>query len=535
MKVLMMQRLISLMAILCASCGLSSASEDRRLREAIAKSQLYIDEVHVAFDVEQRRIFHSASTDVYEQSDFTGSIDFRSEVNLKFLFQGRELNNGVVVNFGTIKPNQAIPILIRFEELEFEFGLVVTTLPIVTLDAPIIVDEPKKAGELRVMSGPHGSDTGKMLVNVEIRGGSARFYPKKSYGFEVESNQVGEDKVSLLGMRTDDDWILDGAYQDRSLIRNIVSHDIYNIIQSQNLSSIELEEQIGSGTIQGRVVELILNGQYRGIYILSERLDRKLLNLEKVSVPISSEGNELWTDVDLSNPQNGSVLYKTISQAADFYPDFRNEPKPVWHLGYEQKYPDFDLLKNWEPLDQFVEFTAVSDNDRFVKDIGQYIDLNSWADYLILVRLTSASDNVTINYYLGRNRDQQFFIKPWDMDRTWGDQGRGLGDIQSCGVSLGSGNNLWNKLIAYQDTGLMDKVSSRWSELRQSVLTADSILQHFKNYISAMETSGALERNFTMWPDSGFGNSDMASLEHFEACIIKTLSQLDSEFAPSEN
>ena len=90
-------------------------------------------------------------------------------------------------------------------------------------------------------------------VAIRTRGRWSRRFPKKSYRVETRED------ASLLGLPADDDWILYAAWNDRTLIRNVLAYDT--------------ARWMGRYAARTRFVELTLNGRYRGVYVLMERLE----------------------------------------------------------------------------------------------------------------------------------------------------------------------------------------------------------------------------------------------------------------------
>ena len=115
-------------------------------------------------------------------------------------------------------------------------------------------------------------------AGIKVRGKTAASYPKKSYAIEFCDTMGEELDVSLFDMRSDGDWILDAMYIDHSRMRNRLCTDIWNAYN--RIPHISDEPEAMNGT-RGLFVEVFLNGEYNGIYCLTERIDRKQLKLKK--------------------------------------------------------------------------------------------------------------------------------------------------------------------------------------------------------------------------------------------------------------
>jgi hypothetical protein len=95
-------------------------------------------------------------------------------------------------------------------------------------------------------------------IGIEVRGRWSRRFPKKSFALEVRDASGDNPDVPLLGMPADDHWVLYAAYNDRTLIRNALAYDT--------------TRWMGRYAARTRFVELRINGDYRGVYLLMEKL-----------------------------------------------------------------------------------------------------------------------------------------------------------------------------------------------------------------------------------------------------------------------
>ena len=164
-----------------------------------------------------------------------------------------------------------------------EINLSSTTLPIVLIETSgqTIRDEPKIDATLTIINKGNGQDNTLGDANdptalnyngdiqIEIRGSSSQALPKKSYGF---TTYLGNDKqnVSLLGMPSENDWILNSLAFDPSLLRDYFSY--------------ELARALGEYASRGQYCEVLINGEYTGLYILQEKLkaDNNRININRI-------------------------------------------------------------------------------------------------------------------------------------------------------------------------------------------------------------------------------------------------------------
>jgi len=104
---------------------------------------------------------------------------------------------------------------------------------------------------------------------------SSSSYDKKSWNVHFIDEDGEELYVNLLGLRADCcKWILDAAAGDRSRLRNRVAMDVF-----ARYARLPYEtDNAGRYSSQGRYVEVWVNGEYRGLFCLTDRINRELLD-----------------------------------------------------------------------------------------------------------------------------------------------------------------------------------------------------------------------------------------------------------------
>jgi hypothetical protein len=163
-----------------------------------------------------------------------------------------------------------------------------STLPLVqiTTDTPIL-DDPRIVANMKVTNLPGGLNTlvdepneYNGQITIEIRGSSSQFFPKQSYALETQDSTGANNNVPLMGMPSENDWILHGPYSDKSLMRNAL---IY-----------EMGTAIGQYTTRRRYCELYINGDYRGVYMFMENIKRDDDRVDIATLlPTDTAGNEV--------------------------------------------------------------------------------------------------------------------------------------------------------------------------------------------------------------------------------------------------
>lgn len=447
---------------------------------------LKFDGATCAFDASSKTFYYSLSA---LEMSFQPTVEF-GEDKIELGYNNQAINNKEVHDFGTVRVNSSIAIQAKnCAGNTVEYDLVFTSLPIVqiaTKENEVILNEPKITANFQLQD-PKFAERGNTestftsFIGIETRGGSAQGFDKKSYGLELKEDDLGRDEISesLLGMRDDDDWILDAMFIDPARMRNRVSTDIW--LDFQHLYYQEKELKAESAT-EGQLVEVFVNQDYQGVYMLTERIDRKQLKIKKFKA--DKAYGYLYKAVSWS----GAVTFKN-------YTDF--DPKKATWEGWEQKFPNTEEEGIfWEPLANFTRFVTESSDAEFKANIANELRMDNAVNYYIFMNLLRGDDNTGKNLFMAKYKaSEPFFIVPWDLDATWGlfwDQSRTSPDIILS-------NHLFDRLIRTNADDFRTKLKERWQSARNGIFTKEKLLNYFQKYAQEMEESGAFERERERW------------------------------------
>lgn len=388
-----------------------------------------------------------------------------------------------------------------------------TTLPLVCIDADteqmaatFFTDKYKKHPGFFTLIDPQNRTDGlhplfAHTIGIRIRGASSSYFPKKSFSVEFRNDREEPEDIGLLNIRRDDDWILDAMYIDRARMRNRVATDIWNEINDLPYAKENTEQCNGT---HGQFVEVFVNGSYHGLYCLTDKIDRKKLNLKKTK-----------------NGKDGSavprgLLYKGRAWTeATILSGYRNEAQTntLWWEGWEQKYPDDSPQAGyWEPMKRLIDkiaYNTTPDTTVFRENVKDICYLDNVVDYIILINSLLIQDNQLKNAYISfRNiqEDPRMLLTPWDMDasfgRTW--DGQVVGDaphLWGFGGTLINQCCLFYRMIAECPDDFMPRIHERWNELKKGVLAPEAVSERLDTYARLFERSGAWRREARRWPE----------------------------------
>lgn len=339
-------------------------------------------------------------------------------------------------------------------------------------------------------------------------------------GGDTHTRKVGyniklSEKVDLFGMGESKKWVLLANYMDRSNLRNRLVAD--------------LSGRMGLRFTQSVYVNLILNGEYMGIYSLTEKVDIDLFEgdvtdfedyAEEFAKAIakkkgydkawrSAMEDELcetltWLTEKTYQAKDGTVY--TVSEYIDLselktdrgflieYDGYNDEPSffhtgkgvplKVSNLEYIKSNPTvFNALKAY-----FAEFEEALFSDDFHNSKGkhysEYVDMESFVDYFILNTLIL---NVEFGYksmYMAIGQDGKIYLGPtWDYDWSSGNRFLGAnGDYNQWYNDGRAGNNHWYRQ-AYGDPYFVDLVKERYAALDGAIEDMIASMDFYEEYL----------------------------------------------------
>lgn len=387
------------------------------------------------------------------------------------------------------------------------FQLYFTKLPLVKLEtSDTIVDEPKRIARMTYVDSTSNFTT---TIGIELRGNSALKYPKKSYDLEIRIDSLSELSADLKfgELRKDDDWILNSLYNEPLKLRSYFSTKLWLEVHKP---SYLIEKPKAKSSNDLVFAEVFLNETYEGVYLLSEPVDRKQLQLKKMKY------DTVHGELLKANSYGDASSFKKA-------PTFNNA-FPTWG-GFQMKYPYENYESHWEGIYQFVALTPTEDDEDFVSKIERHLDLDNAIDYFLFVNLLRATDNLGKNYFLARQtQDTPYFFVPWDLDGV-------LGCIQD-GKSIVTANDilsngLFDRLLASNPSNYRGRLSKRWEELRATHYSTEILLEKLTKAYSFLDQHKIYERDNLVWPNETNTEEGLTYLENW---LKKRLLFLDGFF-----
>ncbi len=334
--------------------------------------------------------------------------------------------------------------------------------------------------------------TGNMMV--ELQGYTGPFYPKKNYDFDLTDNGGIDIDTSLLGMPSENDWILKAEYLDPSLIKNAVTY--------------EMARRMGRYAPRTVFCEVLVNGEYMGVYTLTEKVkrDSNRVNISKLT-PTDISGADVTGGYIIEMNINGepgawNSTYYPINNATCNLPV---EFKHVYPKSDSINAPQHYYIKSF--VDSFENSLWNSDFQNTTTGWRRFAGEGSFVDFLIVNEFSANYDSYGRSTYLYKEKitdGGKLHIGPaWDYDRAFA-TGTQTGWVHEITHPNWPFPFWWSKFR--QDSVFMRDLFCRWHTLRTSTLSDTA----FYTYIDSISNyiHDAASRNFMRWPELGVTDYD---------------------------
>ena len=369
-------------------------------------------------------------------------------------------------------------------------------MPLITIttDGPI-VNSPAVHGVINVADADGNVIT--MHAGLKIRGTSSQQYDKKSYRVELWADATGTTMAdtTFLGLRSDDDWNLEAMWSQPLRLRDKVANELW--MEMYRLPYAVSEPDALPG-IRMAYADVFINDEYQGIYALTERMDRKQLNLRKY------------------NGELRGLLYKGNGPGAPTFeelPAYDNS-QDTWS-NYEWVYPnESDTAINWSHLYSFTNFVMNASDNVFYAQFANQFDKANAIDYYLFINAVMGMDNMGRNLFVARYKKTSSYIYlPWDLDAIWGLDTDGNPTYNTAGLL---GNGLYDRLTQdCSDNGFVAAAKVRYDSLRRDILTKEHIMELVQNQYDELVESGAYEREHEAWPEFTVDESQLTYMSNW--------------------
>ena len=414
-----------------------------------------------------------------------------------------------------------LPISI-FAQVEFTSS----NIPIVIIETngQEILDDPRIIADMGIID--NGESTRNFItdsyngyngkISIEIRGSTSQLFAKKQYAFETQNEDSSNNNVSLLGLPSENDWILYAPYSDKSLIRNILAY--------------KLSEMLGHYAPRTKLCELVLNGEYMGVYVLIEKIKR---DENRVDITKLEEGDIVGDDL------TGGYIIKLDKITGNYCYGFNTN---IVNTFVQYEYPDCDKIvyaQKMYIINYLNSFEEALFSDTFADTVigyRRYLDLNSAIDYFIVNEISKNIDAYLLSTFIYKDRDSKGgklkYGPVWDFNLAFGNANYSNG-YKTNGLIAPTRHLWWNRL--FEDTTFNCTLKERWIEVRKNQISDSQIIHIIDSLTQYIDESQ--KRNFVrwdildshIWPNYYVGYTYENEIVYLKGWIINRLGWLDNE------
>lgn len=325
-------------------------------------------------------------------------------------------------------------------------------------------------------------------IKFKLRGQTSKSFSKQSYSIITYNQNSEKQNISLLGLPKEHDWVLYGPYVDLSLMRNVLAYELY--------------EKMGYYSPRARFCELIINNDYRGVYVLIEKIKR---DANRVNI---SKFNNINVEEFIVKLDKGDGHY--------WESPYKSKIDSGWGKWFYYYYPKYNSM-NLEQQNVIKNCITEFENSIFEgKKWKEKIDVNNFVDYLIINELTKNVDAYRLSTYLYKDVSKLLHVGPiWDFNFSFGQTEHREGYKTDGWVFETEAVPFWwSKFM--NDDEFKRILKERWEKYRASIFSDEEIFKLIDKNFRIL--SSCYERNNEKW-------QVMGSKHEFRHYEIKTIEE----------
>ena len=327
-----------------------------------------------------------------------------------------------------------------------------------------------------------GTETIEGYVSAKWQGNYALKFEKKNFSIKLFKDEAlsKKQKVGFKDWDKSNNFVLKANYIDATGARNIVSARLYSKLPDTYL------QNGAQGVVDGFPIRLYINGEFFGLYTWNKPKKGWVFGMD------GDNPNELLYFANYAL-KSGLFLNK---YSQDRY----------WELVYPDEHTDD------AEFDRVTEFVATCTDEEFKEHIEEYMDLNSLLNFYVFSQVIMHCDGLGKNLNMATYDGRIWYIRPYDMDATYGLYWAGtkLIDYKTDMTESLRESMLWRKL----EDNFADEIYARYILLRNGQLSEDRIISEFEYFMD--EVGGDLyQENLTRWPGTPSRNYMLDQIKEY--------------------
>jgi hypothetical protein len=293
-------------------------------------------------------------------------------------------------------------------------------------------------------------------AEAKLRGATSRGYPKKNYTLKFDNDDLFDAPDLGMGFPDRKKLVLTSTFDDNAYVRQRLVFELWSSMDPEHL-------QIHSGS-----AVLYLDGQYHGLYTVTDHVDRHLMAING----LASTGN----------------LYKAVSPVATFI-----IREPLEH-GLEKKegLPETDFTD----LGELITFVDGASDADFDANVSEWLDVRDYGDWWVFASIIRADDSVAKNcYHYIEHPGAPARFAPWDFNASLGQTWRTRRIPAEEVVSYRRSNRIFERLRVNPTRWAL--LRSRRLQVMEGVFHPDNVDALIDGYVAEIEASAL--RDWAKW------------------------------------
>lgn len=343
----------------------------------------------------------------------------------------------------------------------------IETIPNVTIQATMQIFE--KEDTLHTLQQKPDLESS---IQIRVRGNSSRHFDKTGYLFKFLDNKGLEEEHKVMGMDKADTWVLHAPFLDKTLMRNYMWYNLSN--------------QIMDWAPDVRYCEVFLDGKYTGLYVMEEQIS---VGKGRVDVSKYDERTNVSSYiVCVDRPSINDAAYLNNFTRYSRLMSYRMEVKYPGESKLTPELVDY-ISKDFSKFEKALYSFDYSSN---VHGYKQYIDVNSFVNYLLINEISQNTDAGMFSTYLYKDITGKLKLSTWDFNNSVNNYIETSQSVEGFFMQ----HRTWFSMLM-KDDDFVGKVISRYKDLRKKMVSNDAITTYIddvKNYLGS-----AIDRNFKVW------------------------------------
>ena len=311
-------------------------------------------------------------------------------------------------------------------------------------------------------------------MKIHVRGNSSRSFDKSNFAIRLIDENEKNNPQSIMGMDAHHEWVLHGPYLDKTLMRNYMWYNIAGKFMDYAPNV--------------RFCEVIVNGEYQGVYVMMERItaggENSRLNFSVDKKDNTFTGYLLRLDRGSDNERKNIDTFTQYSLRTNLqinieYPGAKNlTPELINAIAQDFSYFEKSLYSY--------------DYDDRKYGYKNLIDVDSFVDYFLINELTCNYDAGQYSTYIYKGIDGKFRMCVWDFNSACD----GYQEEAMPPENFRMQNAVWYFMLT-KDEDFTDRIVSRYRELRKTWFDEEYLCDYIDRVVDYL--GPAIDRNYEKW------------------------------------